>query len=87
MESKKRLKTYLKLRSENNNEIIQMKQIARDLNIYESEHLIVWFKNRFEDHDLGYFDEWSRRYLKGTQYFISRMDLQSRQIFKKVFLK
>lgn len=82
-----KIRSYYELRILDNGEkITKMRTICRELNVYDSEHLIVWFCNRFNSHDLNYFEDWVKRYLKGTQYFISRMDNISLKIFKEVFL-
>lgn len=85
-----KIKTWVELREEDNgNEhLSNMRVIARENNVYDNENLIVWFVNRFGyNYKLGYFNEWVNRYQKGTQHFISKMDTQSLNVFKEVFLK
>ena len=83
-----RIKTYIQLRKEQNEKISLCKDICNIYKLNHNENLIVWFINSFPNHDINeYFHEWVYRYEKGTEYFISRMDNERKEIFKKVFLK
>ena len=82
------VKTWVQLREENNEDLSNMREIARNCNVYDNEKLIVWFVAIFGfDYKCGYFDNWCNRYQKGTQFFISCMDGKSKDLFKEVFLK
>lgn len=64
----------------------EMDLICLKNDIEQSHNFIIWFKLRFPYQNLYYFTEWVKRYKKGTEYFLSKMDNESLNLFKEVFI-